>query len=255
MLKNILILIIIGYLALSLIAHFLANKLIFIPPKAGYEDSDNIIKLKTAYGEIISARYLKNPKAKYTILVSHGNAEDIGYMEPFLEEMEKHGFSVFAYDYQGYGTNQGTPSESHSYMDIDAAYDYLVDKLKIPPQNIVLYGRSLGSAVALDLAIRKPAKAIIMEAPFVTSFRVLTVSPILPFDKFNNLAKIKKLTMPLLIIHGMHDTIVPFWHGEKLYNAAKSRKQSFWVPNANHNDILWQAGDKYWQVISKFINE
>ena len=174
-------------------------------------------------------------------------------MAPFLQDMQKQGFSVFAYDYQGYGLSQGTSSEAHSYEDIDAAYNYLTEVLKIPAKNIILQGRSLGAAVSLDLAIKKPVAAIIMETPFVTAFRVLTVFPILPCDKFNNLAKIKKLNLPLLIIHGTHDTIVPIWHSKKLFSMAKKNKQNFWVPFANHDDIWWRARNEYWAAILKFV--
>lgn len=246
------------YLALTLLLHFFAQALIYFPPRPGYIDDHNIIKLKTRDGATISAIYLKNPASKYTVLISHGNAEDIGYMAPFFQEWQKHGFAIFAYDYHGYGTSTGHPSETTSYTDIDAAYTYLTKELNIPPNKIILYGRSIGSAMALDLAIRHnddKIAAIIMESPFVTAYRVVTHIPLFAFDKFDNLSKISKLKIPLLIIHGTHDNIVPFWHGVKLYQTAPNKitKQYFWVSGAGHNNILWLAKEKYWQEVINFV--
>lgn len=241
-------------MAFLLIAYFFADLMIFFPPQAGYKDNHEVLKLRADDGAIISAVYLPNPKAKYTLLVSHGNAEDIGYLYPFLQEMRAHGFAVFAYDYHGYGTSQGRATEVNVYRDINAAYDYLVDVLHVAPQNIIAYGRSVGAAVALDLAVRKPVAALIMESPFVTAFRVMTRISLLPFDKFDNLTKIKKLQYPLLVIHGQEDTIVSFWHGKKIFEAAAPpAKQHFWVPKAGHNDVLMVAGDGYWRAIDGFV--
>jgi fermentation-respiration switch protein FrsA (DUF1100 family) len=229
--------------------------MIFFPPRAGYQDADNIIKLLTQNGGIISSIYLPNKNAKYTLLISHGNAEDIGYMMPFLKELYNHNFSVFAYDYQGYGTSTGIASEQHTYQDINAAYNYLTKNLHIPAQHIIAYGTSVGAAVAIDLAARKPVAAVIAQSPFVTAFRVVTHIPILPFDKFNNLTKIEHINCPILIIHGTNDKIVPFWHGKKLYQKARDPKQYLWVTGAGHNDLIYVAGNSLWKAIDKFIND
>jgi fermentation-respiration switch protein FrsA (DUF1100 family) len=251
--KTLLINLLIAYAAFMFIAYFFSDAMIFLPPRAGYKDNSGIIKLHTRDGAEISAVYLPNPKAKYTILVSHGNAEDIGYMYPLLEEMRDHGFAVFAYDYHGYGTSQGRASERNAYLDIDAAYLYLTQVLQVSPWHIIAYGRSVGAAVALDLAVRESVAALIMESPFVTAFRVLTRIPLMPFDKFDNLAKISKLDCPLLIIHGLRDSIVPIWHGKKLYELAKDPKQYFWVAKAGHNDVLFAAGADYWHALNGFV--
>lgn len=253
MIKTIVVNVIIFYVLLFLLAFFFADKMIFLPPKANYHDNDKILKIRTNNGSLISAVYLPNKNSKYTILVSHGNAEDLGFMYPFLQAVHNHGFSVFAYDYEGYGTSQGKPSEKNSYIDIDAAYNYLTQVLNISPENIILYGRSIGAAVALDLAIRKNTAGLIMEAPFLTAFRVVTYAPILPFDEFNNFAKISKLNCPLLIIHGVRDSIVPIWHGKKLYEKAAVSKSYYWVLEAGHNNIVYIAGNFYWQVINDFV--
>jgi pimeloyl-ACP methyl ester carboxylesterase len=144
------------YLGVFLYARFLSDRNIFQPPPSSYRDSDQIIKLRSSGGAQISAISLPNPSARYTLLYSHGNGEDIGQGRPLLEAIKDAGFSVFAYDYQGYGTSSGTPSEQHAYRDEDAAYSYLVRKRGIPPDRIIALGRSLGGAMAVDLACRRP---------------------------------------------------------------------------------------------------
>jgi pimeloyl-ACP methyl ester carboxylesterase len=250
--KLIIINIFIAYAALLLFAYFVSDHMIFLPPRAGYQNSPELIKLLTADGEKICAYYLPNKNAKYTLLISHGNAEDIGYMLPFLIEMRTHGFSVFAYDYHGYGLSGGKPTERNTYLDIDAAYDHLTKDLHIAPERIISYGHSVGAAVALDLAIRKSVAGVILQGAFVTAFRVMTQIPIIPFDKYN---KIKLLKSPLLMIHGNIDTVIPIWHGKNLYHAAPLPKEFYLVKNAGHNDILMVAGEEYWRTIASFIEQ
>lgn len=245
---------VIAYLAFILFAIFFSDTMIFAPPNATYRDAPDIIKIKKPDGAMISALYLPNKKAKYTLLVSHGNADDLGRTMPLLHAMHDHGYAVFSYDYEGYGTSNGWPSENKSYADIDAAYNYLTNDLHLEPKQIIVYGHSLGAAITLDLAVRKEVAGVILVSPFVTAFRVMTQVPLVPFDKFNNLEKIKQLKYPLLVIHGTKDAVVSFWQGKMLYETAKVPKQNFWVEGAGHNDILQIAKNNYWQVINDFVN-
>ncbi len=246
------------YIGLAIAAYFYADNLIFQPQPSFYHDDSSIIKLTTEKGERISAKYFQNPNAEYTILFSHGNAEDIGTATSFLKELSRDRFSVFAYDYRGYGTSEGKPSEKNSYRDIDAAYDYLTGELKISPEKIIVHGRSLGGAVSIDLASRKTCGGLIIESSFVSAFRVLTNYKIFPFDKFSSLSKINRVKCPILFIHGKKDNIIAFWHGEMLFAAANEPKHSFWIYNAGHNNVFAVAKDGYLQTIKEFsvkINE
>src|ERR1051326_5089050 len=174
------------YIALVLFAVFLSESMIFQPHPSSYRDTAEVLKITTSNGNKISAVYLPNPSAKFTLLVSHGNAEDIGDDRYWLEELRRAGFSVFAFDYEGYGTSQGKATEKSVYQDEAAAYDYLAINLKTPPDHIVIFGRSVGSAPATYIAARRPAAGLILQSPFVSAFRVLTRVPLLPFDKFPN---------------------------------------------------------------------
>jgi hypothetical protein len=224
----------------------------FQPQAPGYKDSDEIIKLTSSGGAKISAKYLPNPAATYTILFSHGNAEDIGDDEVMLEGIGAAGFAVFAYDFQGYGTSTGKPTERHAYDDAEAAYSYLVNTLHVPPDRIIVFGRSLGGGPATELAVRHPVAGLILESAFTSAFRVMTRVSILPFDRFDNLKKIKKVKCPVLVMHGTRDSVINPMLGKQLYAAAKDPKQFLWVQNAGHNDLAYVASSLYSEALRKF---
>ncbi|MDY6783792.1 MAG: alpha/beta hydrolase [Cyanobacteriota bacterium] len=240
------------YTCVALYVFFTADRKIFIPQPASYSDTAEILKLSVPNGDKISARYLFNPTATYTLLYVHGNAEDLGDIEPIIQILYNAGFSVFAYDYRGYGTSEGQASERHAYEDIDTAYLYLTQKLQIPSQQIIAYGRSVGGGSAVHLASQQPLAGLILESTFTQAFRVVVPFPLFPFDKFRNLDKISEINCPVLIIHGTEDTTIPLSHGQQLFQAAPNPKYSFWVEGANHNDLVWVAGKRYSQVLQQF---
>ena len=243
---------VLSYVGLLLYGTMFAERMIFLPPVTDYRDTNSTVKLRSRDGVEISAAYLPNPQATYTILFSHGNAEDLGTLTPELEDMRALGFSVFAYDYHGYGTSGGKATEQNAYEDIDAAYDYLTQVLKVPADRIIAHGRSLGGAVAIDLASRKFLGGLIVEGSFVSAFRVVTGYRIFPFDKFRNAEKIKQVRCPLLIIHGRQDEVIPFWHGEQLFELANEPKTNFWVDGAGHNNLKVIAGSQYVKTFLAF---
>ncbi|MDQ4122360.1 MAG: alpha/beta hydrolase [Acidobacteriota bacterium] len=210
--------------------------------------------MNLASGGQISAVHLPNPQARYTILFSHGNAEDIGRALPTLEKLKAMGFSVFAYDYQGYGTSSGFPSEQNAYQDVEAAYNYLVENLGVPSDRIIAHGRSLGGAVAINLVQKRPVGGLIIESSFLTAYRVVTRIPLFPFDKFKSISKIKQVWCPVLVIHGKRDQVIPFSHGEKLFLEANKPKISFWVEEADHNNLLRMAGKGYEKALLDFVD-
>lgn len=244
----------IAYGLLNLYAYLFMDFYIFLPPKTHHQILDNV-KLPLRKNLVVSAIYLPNKTAKYTVLINHGNAEDLGYMLPFLEAFRDQGFAVFAYDYPGYGKSSGRPTEKNAYLAANAAYNYLTKELHIPPKQLILYGRSLGAALAIDLAAQHVVAGLIIEAPFLTASRSLTQIPLLVFDKFDNLTKIKNVHSPVLIIHGNRDNIIPFWQGKKLYQTVKSKKYFFTVKDGSHNNLMLKAGNDYWQTIHVFSQQ
>jgi abhydrolase domain-containing protein 17 len=226
-----------------------SDSLIFTPEPASYQDTNDILKLSVASNENISARYLPNSQSTYTVLYIHGNAEDLGDIRPVLERLHRQGFSVFAYDYRGYGTSNGTPGEANAYQDADVAYTYLTQQLKIPADRIIIYGRSIGGGSATEIATRYPVAGLILESTFTSAFRVILPFPILPFDKFTNLDKLKQIHCPVLIMHGQADETIPIQHGRSLYEAAIEPKMSLWIAAAGHNNFADIAGDRYGKTL------
>jgi abhydrolase domain-containing protein 17 len=240
------------YTFLALFIFVRSDSLIFMPEPASYRDANDILKLPVTSNEQISARYLPNAQSAYTVLYIHGNAEDLGDIHPVLERLHRQGFSVFAYDYRGYGTSSGTPGEANVYQDADVAYTYLTQQLKIPADRIIIYGRSIGGGSATELATRYPVAGLILESAFTSAFRVILSFPILPFDKFTNLDKLKQIHCPVLIMHGQADETIPIQHGRSLYEAAPEPKMSLWIDSAGHNNFADIAGDRYGRTLLSF---
>ncbi len=203
--------------------------------------------------------YFPPPGASPVILFCHGNAGNISHRLENIRELLSLGFGVFIFDYRGYGKSGGRPSREGLYADGLAAYDYLVKNRGISPKRIVLFGRSLGAAVAMEIAAKKEVGRVILESAF-TSTKGLArtmplfalLSPFLPAH-YNNLEKIKGVTVPKLIIHGNRDEIIPFHMGRELFEAAPEPKSFYTVEGAGHNDTWVIGGGKYFDVIETFI--
>ncbi len=231
----------IAYATLFLFALVFGEGKIFQPQPASYADSNELLKLTTPDGEKIAALLLAPAGAKYAVIYSHGNAEDLGDVRPNLQHLADLGFAVLGYDYHGYGRSTGKPSEKAACADIDAAYAYLTETRKIPPGRIIIYGRSVGGGPSVDMAARKPVAGLILENAFTSAFRVVTRVPLLPFDYFRNIDKIGKVRCPVLVIHGRSDEVVPFHHGQALFDAANEPKQCLWIDGGRHNSVTLQS--------------
>lgn len=242
------------YVVFAALAKLTADRQIFLPPPPTYTARDlPLIRIATADGGEIAALHLPNPSSRITMLVSHGNAEDLGWLAPFLLEMREAGFSVIAYDYRGYGASSGpAATERRSYRDIEAVYRYAVDTLKIAPERIVVYGRSVGAGPSIHLAARAPVGGLVVESGFTSAFVVVTRVPLFPFDSFPNLRTIRKVQCPVLVVHGAEDDIIPPRHSKALFAAAPEPRRLVMVPGAGHNDLAAVAGDGYWTMLREF---
>jgi len=257
--KKFIIIASLAYLGLFIFGAAYSDDLIFMPQAATYSWSDDLISIQSKKASApdehntIVAHYLKNPESNYTILYSHGNAVDLGGLEHLKKNFYQHGFSIFIYDYSGYGLSEGVASEQQVYNDVAAAYAYLIKKEKLNPSQIISYGHSLGTAIATDLAYKNPVAALILESPFTTAFRVKTVYPLLPFDKFSSIDKIDKVKTPVFITHSRDDAIVAFWHSEELFNKAASPKKSLWLDHQGHSSITHSRF--FWMNLNTFITD
>lgn len=240
------------YLAICLFAVIFADRMIFPVPTPSYEDGKHILKLPLRDGTEIAALYLPNPEAEYTLFYSHGNAEDLGHILPRLKQFHGRGFAVMAYDYPGYGISEGRPNENSLYQAAAAAFTYLMVFAEVDPDKVILYGRSLGSGPSVELASKKVVAGLILDGAFTSTFRVMTRWQILPWDKFDNLAKLPEVHCPTLIIHGEQDKTVPFRHALDNAKALVEEPQTLHHPQAGHNNLIELAGPDYWDAIIRF---
>lgn len=241
------------YAGAGALAWWYADRMIFQPQPSRYTASSGATLVPTADGDSIAVLWLPNPRARYTILYSHGNAEDLGDLRAFLPDLRDAGFSVLAYDYRGYGmSTRRVPSERSAYRDLAAAYDHLTGALGVPPERVILHGRSLGGGIASELASRRPAAGLILESTFVSAFRVAIPRPIFPFDRFATAGRLRDVRCPVLVIHGTRDEVIPPWHGAALLERANHPKRHLWVDGAGHNDLVTVAGAGYWRALREF---
>lgn len=239
----------VGYALLLLFARVWADRLIFPAPPPSYQDNGGLLKLLARDGTALSAVHLPAAAPALTVLYLHGNGEDLGHLRPRLEAMQKRGYAVFAFDYRGYGTTPGRPSEAAVYADSMDVLRYLTETMHVPSGRILVYGRSLGGGPAVELARRERLAGLVLEGAFTSAFRVVTQRRLLPRDRFDNLARIAQVKCPVLVVHGRRDRTVPWRHGSALFAAAPEPKRSLWVEQAGHNDLVEVAGESYWRAL------
>jgi abhydrolase domain-containing protein 17 len=232
----------------------LGERMMFQPPRASYTAATlPVTHVPVGAGDSLAVVHLPNPAARYTILYSHGNAEDLGHIRFVLEELHAAGFAVLAYDYRGYGLSSPVrTTAARASEDIEAVYHFAVHSLGIPPRELILHGRSIGSGPTLELAARYPAAGVVLESAFTTANRVVTHVPLLPFDRFHNLAVVRQLERPLLVMHGTRDMIIRPSHGRRLFAAAAEPKRALWIDGAGHNDFVEVAGRRYGEALREF---
>jgi len=198
---------------------------------------DHPIEYNTFEGVIPQGEYGGGP----VLLWSHGNAGNIDSRRALLLALAARGLGVPAYDYRGYGRSEGSPSERGVYLDATAAFDDLVAR-GIDPATIACFGESLGGAVSIEVATRRRCAAVIAVSTFTRLADVARrhYGPLgsLAGDRFDSLARLSRLSAPVLVAHGDQDEIVPFELGERLFAAAPEPKRFFRIAGADHNDAL-----------------
>jgi fermentation-respiration switch protein FrsA (DUF1100 family) len=220
---------------------------------APYED----VHLRTADGIALHAWFVPAEAARLALLLLHGNAGNISHRLEKLSVLRSLGASVLLLDYRGFGHSEGTPDEEGTYRDADAAYDWLTQRLSA--EKIVLYGESLGGAVAAELATRRPTAGLILESSPSSILEVAKAHyPFLPMRallsiRYDALQRISRLSVPLLILHSRQDAIVPYEMAERLYAAARGPKRL--VPlRGGHNDAFLVDAAVYRSALEEFLS-
>ncbi len=199
-----------------------------------------------------------------TMLFFHANAGNITHRIDNLMRWQKRGLNTFILDYRGYGRSEGTPDEAGLYQDAEAAYAYVCETRGVNPKQTVLFGRSLGGAVAFYIASKLPAAGVIVESTF-TSLPDLAALFFPGMDanllqgQYESLERAKHLTMPLLVVHGTRDDLVPVEQGKRLFTAHPGRigkqKQLYLIEDAGHNDTYYVGGEEYFETLERFIHQ
>lgn len=241
---------------------FFANRSVYYPVKypQGFWDLQTELHaedvwLHTSDGVQLHAWWVRQEGAGLATLYLHGNAGNVTHRYPQIREITAAGSSILMLDYRGYGRSAGWPTEKGFYTDAETAYQHLL-KTGYRPEQIVLHGESIGSAVAVHVASQNPCAGVVLEAPFTSARDVArgvlpVLGPMLIWS-FDSVKKIGRVRAPLLFIQGDRDEIIPLWLGQKLFAAAPEPK-SFWIiEGGRHNDILEVAGQRYRQRLQSF---
>jgi len=232
------------------------RKIEFTPSDAGLEYED--LFFSTDDGLKLNGWFVPAKDARGTILFCHGNAGNISHRVEILKIFTELGLNAFIFDYRGYGKSEGSPSEKGLYKDARAAYSYLLGRKDINKDAIVIYGKSIGGNIAIDLASNVKAAALISESGFSSAYDMgRRLFPYLPVKwlltiKYDALTKIKDIIIPKLIIHSRDDEIVPFDLGEKLFKAAHEPKE-FYEMRGGHNEAVFMARQEYSDKINSFL--
>ncbi|HEV7891840.1 MAG TPA: alpha/beta hydrolase [Pyrinomonadaceae bacterium] len=199
--------------------------------------------------------------ASASVIYFHGNGGNLSYCDWVGAELAARGLDVLVFDYRGYGRSEGEPvGERELYADADAAYDFLTRERGVAPGSVVLYGQSLGTAAAIDLASRRECGALVVESGLSSAADMAgAIMPWLPRfvrgltkNKLDSVGKIARVSCPVLVVHGSRDDLIPVEQGKRLFDAAREPKQLKIIEGAGHNDLSNVGGGKYIDSLADF---
>jgi hypothetical protein len=240
---------IVVYALMTFIGYFFQKGLIYEPSRKFLKDlkSEGIpyegVYFKTSDGVKLYGWFVPSPDGK-VVLFCHGNADNISYFTDSIKQFYDMGFGVLAFDWRGYGRSEGEPSEEGTYLDVLAAWQFLTEKKRIPPSNIIVLGRSLGGSPAAWLcSVRKPLAAVIESSFYSLKEIAAQRYPFFPVGiilryKYETGEYLKKAKCPVLIVHSRDDKVVPISHGKRLFEAAQRPKKFLEIKGTHRNGHL-----------------
>ena len=268
---------VLAYIGLAITLYFGQSNMVFMPSKDVIETPKSIglkfedVQLNTKDNVNLSAWFVpakdNNPIGKAVILFCHGNGGNISNRISYLPIFKDLGLATFLFDYRGYGKSEGQPSEEGTYKDVEAAWLYLTQERKIPPQKIIIYGESLGGAIASYIAQttaqqnpQNSAAGLILASTFTSiSDRAAELYPFLPIRllskfSYNSIERLPNIKIPVLIIHSTEDEIIPFHHGEKNFQVANAPKKLVKL-RGDHNGGFLDSLETYRNGINEFTQK
>lgn len=226
------------------------------PGACGYAYEE--VTLRSADGTALCAWFVPNPEARRVLMFCHGNTRNISHCMDSVELFRRLGFGVFLFDYRGYGRSEGRPDEAGTYLDVQAAWEYLLRERGLAPADIVVLGRSLGGAIASWLAARHAPRALVLESTFTSLPDVAAHRyPWFPAHaliryRYPVAEHVRTLRCPLLIVHSRDDEVVPFRHAERLFALASGPKELLVIEGMHHNGYR-TTGARYEEGLASFL--
>lgn len=256
--------IVISIIVINVLLYLRQPAMVYYPVKAiestprdwGLEYEDVVVEAENDVK--LHGWFIPNRKSDKVVLFFHGNAGNISHRRESIEIFKRLGTSVFIIDYRGYGKSEGKPSEADTYRDARAAWRYLMEIKKVDPRNIIIFGRSLGGAIATKLATEVKSAGLIVESTFSSArdmaHRLMPVIAYLIWLRYdyNTVANIKQVRCPVLIVHSLDDDIIPYKLGIKIYNAANEPKKFLRI-TGDHNNGFVLSGQNYVEGLQGFI--
>ena len=258
------------YLAIGLLAKFtnVINHFIYFPERDIFQDPSDFglefedVYLTTSDGVRIHGWFVPGSGGP-TLVWFHGNGGNISHRVDNIAGLHgRLGVSILIIDYRGYGLSEGSPTEQGTYLDAEAAVAHALSRPDVDPERVVLFGRSLGCAVAAEMAVRHDAYAVVLESPFTSVLAMARQAyPFLPGvgllvgDMYDTLDKVARIDAPIMVLHGDSDEIVPFEMGREVFETAPEPKRFYIIRGAGHNDTYAAGGASYLDALGSFLAE
>jgi fermentation-respiration switch protein FrsA (DUF1100 family) len=234
------------------------ERLVFQPPAPPYPDggSTRRIGFRAPDGQLLFAYLVNHPSQRGVVIAFHGNADLAAWQIPWATELgRRSGYAVLLPEYRGYAGLSGSPAYSTARSDAHAAYGLARDSLEYPPDRIVLFGHSLGSAIAAELASGVRPATLVLQSPLASAremARQIATPAVVLF--WTGLARVhydteklvRTLDVPVWVVHGTHDAVIPVRMGERVFTAAARKGELLLVDDAGHNDLESRGGEQYW---------
>ena len=262
--------VVVCYLVFLVVLRFNESRMLYVPggsrtlldPPPELDLGVQRVRLVASDGvRLVSWAMPADSGSGYWLLICHGNAGNISEVgRPYhYAGLRALGLSLFAFDYRGYGESEGMPSEEGLYRDADAAYRYLRDTMAVPPSRIVVFGHSLGSAVAVELVNRVPAAGLVLDGALTSVIeRAQELFPYAPVrwvarSRYPSIERVGRLTLPKLFLHAQGDEVIPLAHGRRLFEAAAEPKE-FVALRGGHGDAFEVDSAAYFGAIGRFVS-
>ena len=267
---RVLAVVIVLYVSVGLLAKFtnVINHFIYFPERDIFQDPSDFglefedVYLTTSDGVRIHGWFVPGSGGP-TLVWFHGNGGNISHRVDNIAGLHgRLGVSILIIDYRGYGLSEGSPTEQGTYLDAEAAVAHALSRPDVDPERVVLFGRSLGCAIAAEMAVRHDAYAIVLESPFTSVLAMAKRAyPFLPGvgllvgNMYDTLDKVARIDAPIMVLHGDSDEIVPFEMGREVFEAASEPKRFYIIRGAGHNDTYAVGGAPYLDALGSFLAE